>query len=495
MVHNLGEIIPRDAAPDAIWLTEVASDDSARDIALGEFHATADAVARGLAARGLTRGQAVAILAGNSAEYLLAYFGIMRAGLVAVPINYKLPKATVDHIITDADVQLVLADGDWRHLVRERPIIEIHLAEEWLDLADPGPFTPLEMEVEEHATILYTSGSTGLPKGVPLTHGGYVWACELMRNSLPPMGGNRVLVAAPLYHMNGLILSAMTAMTGGAIVLLQQFSPIRYLETAAAHRCHVLTSVPTMIAMAVREAETIRRLDLSSVERVIMGSAPLSEALFDKAAEIFPGAAISNSWGTTESSPVAFGPHPDGLAIPKLSIGYPGDHTELELRDGPDGNQGVLWVRNKAVMPGYLNRPEETDKCLHDGWYDTGDIMRRDGGGFFFFVGRADDMFVCGGENVYPAEVERLLEQHADVAQAAVIAFPDDIKQHIPVAFVVAKPSSTADVTDIKQFTLANGPAYRHPRFIGLLEELPLAGTNKIDRRALFERARSEFSR
>ena len=126
---------------------------------------------------------------------------------------------------------------------------------------------------------------------------------------------------------------------------------------------------------------------------------------------------------------------------------------------------------------------------------DTGDIMRRDGGGFFFFVGRADDMFVCGGENVYPAEVERLLEQHADVAPAAVIAFPDDIKQHIPVAFVVAKPSSTADVTDIKQFTLANGPAYRHPRFIGLLEELPLAGTNKIDWRALFERARSEFSR
>ena len=122
-------------------------------------------------------------------------------------------------------------------------------------------------------------------------------------------------------------------------------------------------------------------------------------------------------------------------------------------------------------------------------------LLGAGGGGFFFFVGRADDMFVCGGENVYPAEVERLLEQHADVAQAAVIAFPDDIKQHIPVAFVVAKPNSTADVTDIKQFTLANGPAYRHPRFIGLLEELPLAGTNKIDRRALFERARSEFSR
>ena len=206
--------------PHAIWLTEGAADASARDIPLGEFHAAADAVARGLAARGLVRGQAVGILAGNSAEYLLAYFGIMRAGLVAVPINYKLPKATVDHIIKDANVQLVLADGDWRHLIQDRPIIQIDLAEEWRDLADPGAFTPLEMKVEEHATILYTSGSTGLPKGVPLTHGGYVWACELMRDSLPPMGRKRVLVAAPLYHMNGLILSAMTAMTGGAIVLM-----------------------------------------------------------------------------------------------------------------------------------------------------------------------------------------------------------------------------------------------------------------------------------
>ncbi len=499
-MHNLGEIIPRDLPTENIWLTEVAADDSARDISVAEFHETADAVARGLLARGLKRGAAVGILAHNSAEYLLAYFGIMRAGLVAVPINYKVAKPTVEHILKDAQVQFLLVDEDWAHLAGALPHVRMDRPDQWRELLDFGPYTPLAMAAEEHATILYTSGSTGLPKGVPLTHGGYVWAAELMRDSLPPMTDKRVLVAAPLYHMNGLILSALSGMTGGQVVLMRQFSATRYLETAAAHRCHVLTSVPTMIAMAVREPETIRRLDLSCVEKLIMGSAPLSEALFDRAGEIFPNAAISNSWGTTESSPVAFGPHPDGLAIPKLSLGYPTPHAEMKLVggsgvEGPDENEGVLWVRNPAVMPGYLNRPEETEKSIKDGWYNTGDIMRRDGGGFIFFVGRADDMFVCGGENIYPAEVERLLETHPGIAQAAVIPLADDIKQHIPVAFVVATPNAAPGVEEIKQYALANGPAYQHPRFVAVLRELPLAGTNKIDRRALLAHAETEFKR
>jgi len=286
MVHNLGEIIPRDTSPDAVWLTEIAADGDSRDISLGEFHRSADALARGLLARGLVRGQAVGILAGNRAEYLLAYFGIIRAGLVAVPINYKLLQATIDHIFKDAEIQFVLVDGDWRHLAGHMPAVGMDVAAEWQALLDPGAFTPLEMEAEAHATILYTSGSTGLPKGVPLTHGGYVWAANLMCDSLPPMTDKRVLVAAPLYHMNGLILSALSSMSGGHVVLMRRFSPIGYLQAAAAHRCHVLTSVPTMIAMAVREPETIAGLDLSGVEKVIMGSAPVSEALFAMAEKI-----------------------------------------------------------------------------------------------------------------------------------------------------------------------------------------------------------------
>ena len=257
----------------------------------------------------------------------------------------------------------------------------------------------------------------------------------------------------------------------------------------------MLTSVPTMLALALRETDLLERLDLSSVEVVMTGSAPSTDALMDQIARVFPNAVINNTYGTTESSPIAFGPHPDGLPKPKLSLGHASPHAELRLVDGPDENQGVLLVRNKAIMPGYLQQPEETAKRVQDGWYDTVDVMRRDENGFYFFVGRADDMFVCGGENIYPGEVEKMLEGHPAVMQAAVVPVPDEIKGELPVAFVVPRGGTTPTADEIKQYALENAPPYQHPRQVTFVEELPLAGTNKVDRKVLIERAAREFRR
>ncbi|MCW5770069.1 MAG: long-chain fatty acid--CoA ligase, partial [Rhodospirillaceae bacterium] len=212
-----------------------------------------------------------------------------------------------------------------------------------------------------------------------------------------------------------------------------------------------------------------------------------------RAKEMFPKAVVSNTWGTTEGSPVVFGPHPERKPKPKLAVGYPMPQAEIKLVGGPNENEGVIWVRSRAVMPGYLNLPAESAKRLHDGWYDTGDVMRRDAEGFYYFLRRADDMFVCGGENVYPAEVERLLEAHPEVAQASVLPLDDEIKGQVPVAYVVAAPGTAPTEDAIKQYALANGPAYQHPRFVAFVEALPLAGTNKIDRAALTARAAEEF--
>jgi acyl-CoA synthetase (AMP-forming)/AMP-acid ligase II len=244
-----------------------------------------------------------------------------------------------------------------------------------------------------------------------------------------------------------------------------------------------------MLALIARESAVLKEVDLTSIRQILVGSAPSSDALIEEIRRMFPNAALINSWGTTEAGPLCFGPHPKGLPRPPLSLGYPRPDVQVRLAHGPSPDEGVLQLRTPALMSGYLNRPEESAQRLKDGWYDTGDVMRRDADGFFWFVGRQDDMFICGGENIYPAEVEKLLESHPEIAQAAVVPVADAIKGQVPVAFVVRTPGSALDEEGVKQYALHRGPAYAHPRRVAFLSELPLAGTNKIDRKRLAQDA------
>lgn len=184
-----------------------------------------------------------------------------------------------------------------------------------------------------------------------------------------------------------------------------------------------------------------------------------------------------------------FGDHPDGLPTPVASVGAP--HPQVSVRlVGPDGPAtGVLQMRSPAIMLGYHNRPDVPVPITADGFYDTGDVFRRDADGFFYFLGRTDDMFVSGGENIFPGEVELVLERHPDVLQACVVPVEDSIKGTKPVAFVVRRPGATVDEAALKAHALAHAPAYQHPRRVWFVEELPLASTNKIDRAALRRRA------
>jgi acyl-CoA synthetase (AMP-forming)/AMP-acid ligase II len=494
-IHNLGEVIARDTARDVPWLIELAADGSERTVTYPQLHAEADAIARGLLRRGLARGARVGLLAANSATYLIAYIGIMRAGMVAVPINFKLTRKTVEHIENDSKISLMLVDGERRTLAGDVPSARMDDAAEWAAFTSPGEHVSPDMRDEEFATILYTSGSTGQPKGVPLTHGSYVWGIDLLVATGPPMRAKRVLVAAPFFHMNGLLISLLTSVAGGTVVLLCRFSGEAYLRAAASQHCQVLTSVPTMLALAANATGTTANLDLSHVESIFTGSAPSTEALFDRMGQVFPNARVMNGYGTTETGPLVFGAHPSGKPRPKLSLGYPVPQIEWKLVGGPDENEGVLWIRSRLLMPGYLNLPEATAKRVSDGWYNSSDVMRRDSEGFFFFVGRDDDMFVCGGENIYPGEVEKLIERYPDVLQCAVVPLADEIKGQLPVAFIVPAPGRAPAVEAIKQFALANAPAYMHPRFVAFVDHLPLAGTNKVDRKALIASAAAQFQR
>jgi acyl-CoA synthetase (AMP-forming)/AMP-acid ligase II len=300
------------------------------------------------------------------------------------------------------------------------------------------------------------------------------------------------LVAAPLYHMNALLTLLFGHAASTLTVLLPEFDAQRYLQAIERFKCTWITSVPTMLAMSFMEEELLQSLDLSSVSIVRMGSAPVSPKLWARVGEVFPGADIMNGYGTTEAGPMVLGPLP-GKAVPPMSAGFQVDGVDLKLIDdkGEEADEGVLWQRTPANTIGYLNLPEKTAEVITpDGWYNSGDVFRREADGAYYFVGRDDDMFVCGGENIYPGQVESILVGHAGVAQSCVVPVPDEIKGEKPIAFVVRAPGACVSADEVKQHALANAPAYQHPRMVIFLDELPLAGPGKVDRKGLEARGK-----
>ena len=490
---NLGDTF---GPSDDVALADLGGEGGERRFTFAELDALADAVAAGLAARGLVRGERVAILSANRAEFVACYLGTMRAGLVCVPLNTKLPAATVGLLLADCGARLVFCDAERASL--RPPDLEAVVfgpGGGFDAFLRPGPFETVRPDPEDPALFLYTSGSSGLPKGVVLSHRSHLWILDT-RRARPPGPPQRVLVAAPLYHMNGLITCHVTFNLGDTVVLLPGFTAASYIDAIERHRCTLLTSVPPMIAMMLREKERLAAADLSSVTFVRMGSAPVTGELMTAARRTFPNAVIANVYGTTEAGSVVFAPHPGGRPTPAVSVGVAHPAVELRLigEDGRAADEGVLEMRSPALMSGYHDRPDADAKVMTpDGFYRTGDVFRRDRDGFYFFVGRADDMFVSGGENIFPAEVERMLARHPEIHDVAVVPVPDDIKGMKPVAFVVR---TSPDLTEsaVKDFALANAPPYQHPRRVWFLPELPLAGTNKVDRKRLAEMARESVA-
>jgi long-chain acyl-CoA synthetase len=496
--YNLGDLIDRNQNLHKAAVIDLGGETSPRAFSFDTLDCLANGVARGLLARGLTRGERVAILAANRAEYLAAYYGIMRAGLVAVPVNFKFPPALIEVVLRDCDARLVFCDPRRRSdCPADLPTIDFGDPgpQGFGRFLDPGPFTAVQPAPAEPAMFLYTSGSTGKPKGVVLSHQSHLWVVRT-RLAGQEVARHRLLVAAPLYHMNALALAKFACAGHATIVLLPQFTAPAYIEAIERFQCTWLTSVPPMIAMMLKEKALLARTDLSSVEFLRMGSAPVSPLLLAGIREVFPTAVVTNGYGTTEAGPVVFGPHPEGLPQPELSVGYPHPQVQVRLVDGTNcqADEGVLEMKCPALMVGYHNRPDLKPPFTDDGFYVTGDVFRRDEHGFHYFVGRIDDMFVCGGENIYPGEVEKMLETHPAIEQACVIPIDDDIKGQKPVAFVVLRPGVTLTEEDIKHYALAHAPAYQHPRCVWCIDALPLSSTNKVDRQQLATVARTRLA-
>jgi long-chain acyl-CoA synthetase len=491
---NLGDLIPRDRDLDKIAITDLGGESPPREFTYHQIDDMTQGVARALLKRGLMRGSRVAILSANRAEYLACVYGIMRAGLVAVPVNFKFPRETIEFIIKDSGADFIFCD-EARRADCPAGLPTITFGEEFDAFLDRGDFETVRPVTREPAMFLYTSGSTGIPKGVVLSHQSHLWVVRARLTQ--DISRHRFLVAAPLYHMNGLAVSQMVCGGHASLVLLPQFTAGAYIDAIEKYRCTWLTAVPPMIAMMLRETERLARADLSCVEFVRMGSAPVSESLMASLRRAIPQAKVTNAYGTTEGGPVVFGPHPYGIPQPELSVGYPHPEVQVRLVDGAnmDPDRGELHMKSPAVMNGYHNRPDLASPIASDGFYRTGDVFRRDADGFYFFAGRTDDMFVSGGENIYPGDVERMLEKHDAIAQVCVVPIEDDIKGTKPVAFVVPKEGWALTESDVKAYALAHAPAYQHPRSVWFLDKLPLSSTNKLDRAALKQMAAERIAR
>lgn len=492
--YNLGALFDPQLGGDNLALIDCQDWNAPREYSHRDIDDLANACARGLRGRGLVRGDTVAMLSANRAEYLIAYLGILRAGMIAVPISYRFPGELIDFVLGDSAAKHIFCDRPRRGaFATDIPLTDFDDAGDqgFAALLDRGPFETVRPRDDEVAMVLYTSGSSGRPKGVPLTHKGHLWALR-GRMAAWPFTHHRLLIAAPMYHMNALCTCLFGHAASTSTVILPEFDARHYLEAIARFKCTWITSVPTMLAMAFMEEDLVASLDLSSVTIVRMGSAPVSPKLWARVEEIFPNANVMNGYGTTEAGPMVFGAA-GGKPVPALSVGrlMPGVDVKLIDQDGNEADEGVCWQRTPANTTGYLNLPEKSAEVITpDGWYNSGDVFRRDPDGAYYFIGRDDDMFVCGGENIYPGQVESILVGHADVEQSCVVPVPDDIKGEKPIAFVVRRPGSSVNEDEIKQHALANAPAFQHPRMVIFMDELPLAGPGKIDRKGLETRGR-----
>jgi long-chain acyl-CoA synthetase len=465
-------------------------------ISYAELDERADRVAGWLADRGAATpdaGTPIALLWSNDIRYVEALLGIMRAGAVAVPLNVRQNDETLCYVLADAGCAGILAGPLEQDRARAlagagRFVAGPDELQQARRLVDPPPYDP-----DEPCMQPYTSGSTGRPKGVPLTHRGQVWCADMVRKCYLFDETERALLAAPLFHKNAAMTLKAVLLAGGACVVLPGFDPVGVLRAIDRYRITYLSGVPAMYRMLLNETAELARCDVSSVRFATAGSAPVTVDLLEDFQRIF-GAPIAEGYGLTEGGPdVLLAPR---WGINKLgSLGLPIPGCEVQLR-GPDGRTeiapgevGELWVRNPGVTPGYHRLPEVTAERIRDGWLATRDLMRRDADGYYYFVGRSDDLINVGGENVYPKEVEQLLLRHPAVRDVAVLGGSHPVKGAVPVAFVVLTAPGAADAAELTAFFHSVGPHYAYPRIIEFVTELPLAGTGKLDRTALQERA------
>jgi len=507
--ENLGHLfdVPLQIQPTA---PAVLQDDVV--LTFKELDERCNRMANALASLGIRPGDRVALMFTNDYRFIESLLGAMRLGAVPVPLNIRMGDEAIRYIADHSEAVALIANSEMaaraRSLVPQVPglrhfIVDAEAAgkalnyEQTLEAAAPV-FARRKTAFDEVCMQPYTSGSTGKPKGVLLTHGGQIWNIDLLCKLEAFDDRERALVAVPLYHKNAM-LGAVKPMLlcGGSMVILPGFDPVQVIRSIARYRVTYMTGVPAMFSRILSQKEELSRNNVKSLRYAVCGSAEVSEELVVDFQRSFPDAIIAESYGLTEGGPDPVSNCRYGL-IKRGSCGrqIPGSDVKIVGEDGVTelgpNEIGEFITRNPGLAKGYWKLPEITKKKFRDGWLYTGDLMRRDEDGFFYFVGRKDDMINVSGENVYPKEIVDVLLRHPSVREAFVVAIRHAIKGAVPVAFIVQSGTASTSAEELKQLYLKYGAPYAYPRRIHFLDSMPLGGTGKIDR-AQLEKLAAEF--
>lgn len=443
-----------------------------------------------LAARGIGRGARVAVLAANRMELVALLFACARLGAALVPVNWRLAAPEVAAVLADADVTLAVADPRFDGLRSAVPGVP------WVTfdalaatpLASGAPTPDVRVRLEDAAMVLYTSGSTGRPKGAILSHR------QLLFNAIATttawaLGADDVgPVTTPFFHTGGWNVFALPLWSrGGAVVLLEGFDPATFLDVLAEEGCTVAFGVPTQLVMLADGPGWGR--PLPALRWFISGGAPCPPSVAARVRAA--GYQLREGFGMTEFGPNCFATTDEASLSKPGAVGWPVPFVEVRIvrEDGGEAGTdevGELWLRGPQCFSGYLGDPERTAEVLtKEGWLRTGDLVERDADGAFRIRGRSKQMFISGGENVYPGEVEAALCDCAGVAEAVVVGVPHERWGEVGHAFVQPRPGAQLDAEALLEAVRGRIAAYKVPKGVSILAEFPRTAALKVDRRAL----------
>lgn len=492
---------------DGEWVTNAQTQDRARRLQ------------RAFADLGLGPGKIGALCMMNHPLIYAVFQGIFRTGGAAVPVMFQLAAAELRFVLEDTQAHLIVTDqanlekvreatkglAQLRWIVglgietdRDQAIPELNL-EQLLEV-EPRSDLPT-LRSEDLALLLYTSGTTGQPKGAMLSHANLIASARAAQaaGEVDQLETPRISISAmPMAHifgvgvMNGGYLTPKR-LADGYMVQLAWFEPERFMQVIQEHKCNTMPAVPTMLALILNHPK-FDQYDLSSMEEVVCGAAPLPVELAKSFANKL-GCRVREIYGMTEGAGIASANRPSDEYRPgSAGRAYPGTEVRIFDHQGQSvaaGERGEIVVRGPTLMMGYLNRPEATAETLRNGWLHTGDVGYLDDDGFLYIVDREKDMIIRGGENIYPAELESILYEHPAVAEAAVVGVPDDVYGEGVVAYVVLGPAQEADEAELITFVKGRTSSFKAPQKVSFLSELPKSGVGKILRRELRELAKA----